>query len=134
MENPYAAPRGEILTPVGNQAPLTWKEILFSFEGRIPRRTFWGVLIVMNVIASLLNWVIETNLGADTALIVSIALALPLMWISFAIYAKRWHDRDKSGWMTLIVFIPIVGAIWMLISCGFLRGTFGPNRFGQDPT
>jgi len=27
----------------------------------------------------------------------------------------------------------VVGWLWHLIECGFLRGTIGPNRFGQDP-
>lgn len=46
---------------------------------------------------------------------------------------KRWHDLDKSGWWVLINFIPIVGGLWCLVECGFLKGTVGPNRFGPDP-
>ena len=47
--------------------------------------------------------------------------------------ARRWHDRDKSGWWTLIGLIPVVGAIWILVECGCLKGSDGPNRFGADP-
>jgi uncharacterized membrane protein YhaH (DUF805 family) len=50
------------------------------------------------------------------------------------VHIKRWHDRDKSGWWMLILFVPIIGAIWFLIELGFLPGTPGPNRFGQPPT
>ena len=46
---------------------------------------------------------------------------------------KRWHDRNKSGRWVLINLVPVVGWLWHLIECGFLRGTIGPNRFGQDP-
>ena len=46
---------------------------------------------------------------------------------------KRWHDRDKSGWWSLIAFIPLIGFLWVLIECGFLAGTSGSNRFGEDP-
>ena len=60
-------------------------------------------------------------------------LTLIFLWPSLAIYTKRWHDRDKSGWWSLIMFVPVVGALWFLIECGFLRGTDGPNRFGNDP-
>jgi uncharacterized membrane protein YhaH (DUF805 family) len=134
MENPYAAPQGQILTPIGNQAPLTWKEILFSFEGRIPRRTFWGVLIGGNLLTSAVTYVLELSFDERTAAIASVALALPFIWVSFAIYAKRWHDRDKSGWWFFIILVPIIGVLWMLISCGFLRGTYGPNKYGEDPT
>ena len=46
---------------------------------------------------------------------------------------KRCHDRDRSGRFLLIGLIPIVGAIWLLVDLGFLRGTAGPNGFGPDP-
>ncbi|MBV7329929.1 DUF805 domain-containing protein [Chloroflexi bacterium TSY] len=55
------------------------------------------------------------------------------LWPNLAVSAKRWHDRDKSGWWSLIVLIPIIGVIWMLIEVGFLEGTNGPNRFGPEP-
>ena len=47
------------------------------------------------------------------------------------VHIKRFHDRDKFGWWGLIVLIPIIGAIWLLIELGFLKGTLGPNRFGS---
>jgi uncharacterized membrane protein YhaH (DUF805 family) len=31
------------------------------------------------------------------------------------------------------MFVPIIGAIWLLVECGFLRGTEGPNNYGPDP-
>jgi uncharacterized membrane protein YhaH (DUF805 family) len=60
-------------------------------------------------------------------------LVLLTLWPSLAMYTKRWHDRDKSGWWTLIILVPIIGSIWLLVELGFLRGTDGPNRFGDDP-
>jgi uncharacterized membrane protein YhaH (DUF805 family) len=134
MENPYAAPRGQILTPTGNQAPLTWKQILFSFEGRIPRRVFWGVNVVMNIIGFILGFVMGLAIGEEAAMIPVLLLNIPMIWVGLAISVKRWHDRDKSGWMVLIILIPIIGALWALVECGFLRGTVGPNKYGEDPT
>jgi uncharacterized membrane protein YhaH (DUF805 family) len=55
------------------------------------------------------------------------------LWISIVGGAKRCHDRDRSGWFQLIVLIPILGALWLLVELGFLRGTIGANRFGPDP-
>jgi uncharacterized membrane protein YhaH (DUF805 family) len=49
-----------------------------------------------------------------------------------AVTVRRMHDLDKSGWWWLIGFIPLVGAIILLVwFCQ--RGTVGPNRFGPDP-
>jgi uncharacterized membrane protein YhaH (DUF805 family) len=50
------------------------------------------------------------------------------------VYIKRFHDRDKSGWWVLIGLIPIIGAIWLPIELGFLKGTPRPNRFGPPVT
>ena len=54
-------------------------------------------------------------------------------WIHIAVAVKRYHDRNKSGWWVLIVFLPVIGGLWYLIECGFLRGTPGPNTYGPDP-
>jgi uncharacterized membrane protein YhaH (DUF805 family) len=66
--------------------------------------------------------------------IVMLLLYIPFFWISLAVTIKRWHDRDKSGFWIFIGLIPIVGPIWAFVETGCLRGTMGPNRFGDDPT
>jgi uncharacterized membrane protein YhaH (DUF805 family) len=58
---------------------------------------------------------------------------LLLVWPALAVSVKRWHDRDKSGAWVLLNLLPVIGWIWALIDNGFLRGTSGPNRFGDDP-
>jgi uncharacterized membrane protein YhaH (DUF805 family) len=70
----------------------------------------------------------DQGIGPITAIVSLISIYLAL-----ALYAKRWHDRDKSGWWSLIILIPIIGAVWMLVELGILEGTRGPNRFGPDP-
>lgn len=56
-----------------------------------------------------------------------------MLWSSLALQVKRWHDRDKSAWWLLMNFVPFIGAIWVLVECGFLRGTEGQNSYGPDP-
>jgi uncharacterized membrane protein YhaH (DUF805 family) len=63
-----------------------------------------------------------------------LVLYVPMIWISLAVQIKRWHDRDKSGWWVLIGMIPCIGPIWAFVECGCLRGSFGPNGYGPDPT
>ncbi len=60
-------------------------------------------------------------------------LGLALTVVNILVTIKRAHDRDRSGWFLLIVFIPFIGSLWLLIELGFLRGTVGGNRFGPDP-
>ena len=73
--------------------------------------------------------------GAESAAtsFVQAVVALVLLIPSLAVAIKRYHDRDKSGWWILILFVPIIGLIWYVVELGFLRGTPGPNRYGPDP-
>ena len=93
---------------------MDWKNLFLSFDGRINRAKFWagiGVLFVIAIIFAVLDYMIG---GGIIYLLFSIAS----LYFSFALYAKRWHDRGKSGWWSLIVFVPIIGAIWILVECG----------------
>ena len=55
------------------------------------------------------------------------------LWCSIAIGAKRCHDRGRSGWYQLIGLIPLLGALWLFVDLGLLKGNAGENRFGPDP-
>ncbi|MBK8455834.1 MAG: DUF805 domain-containing protein [Phyllobacteriaceae bacterium] len=119
---------------------MNWKHILTSFEGRINRGKFWagvGVLWVLSLVLigldmSFLPPIIELQPGIGYGPLTLLMFAVSL-YVGIALYVKRWHDRDKSGWWTLIALVPIIGGIWLLVECGFLPGTKGPNKFGPDP-
>ncbi len=119
-------------------------DLFLSLEGRIGRGKFWlgilGLIVAQLVlgmilsIAGLMSVDPETGMPVGTGYWIGIGLlCLVLLWPSICIYGKRYHDRDKSAWWMLIVFIPIVGWLWQLIECGLLKGSDGPNRFGDDP-
>jgi uncharacterized membrane protein YhaH (DUF805 family) len=140
LGNPYQAPQAGSFQGPHLTTPMGWSQILWSFQGRIPRRTFWGatmiwvgILILFSLLAPLLG-------SSENSLLPLIFLGLFLVflvaytWSIIAIQVKRWHDRGKSGAMVLINFIPIVGGIWAFVECGCLRGTQGPNPYGDDPT
>nr|WP_302052016.1 DUF805 domain-containing protein [Hymenobacter sp. BRD128] len=58
----------------------------------------------------------------------SLALLIP----SLAVGVRRLHDVGKSGFFMLIAFVPLVGAIWLLVLfC--TEGTRGDNEYGPDP-
>ena len=118
-------------------------ELFLSLEGRIGRGKFWLGLLVL-VIANLVLTTVLTlaglmtvdpatgmPMGAGYWIGVLVLLAI-MIWPSICVYGKRFHDRDKSAWWMLISFVPIVGVIWLIVECGLLQGTDGPNRFGPD--
>ena len=149
-QTPVAGPQPPAFAPPSLSSQLGLKQILFSFQGRIPRRTFWLwrilTMVVFMVLFSL-TIPLATMGGGRTAgesasnpvfpilmVLLLIALFVPLVWISLALVVKRWHDRGKSGVYVFIGFIPLVGPVWTFIECGCLRGTFGHNLYGSDPT
>ena len=75
----------------------------------------------------------EVLLGHDAGLVVAGLALVAAIWPGLAIYVKRCHDRDKSGWWLLILLIPYLGSLVIFVSLGLMEGTRGPNRFGPDP-
>ena len=121
---------------------MDWRELFLSYSGRINRARWWLGVIVLGVVSSVVSWVNrsavppageETTIGPAIVLIVTFVIGLALLWPLFAVWTKRWHDRGKSGWWTLIILVPVVGQIWALIELRFLPGTPGENEYGIDP-
>lgn len=123
---------------------MDWKKFLFSFDGRVGRKAYWLFLVVALVImfgiqfAALGPMMAAAMENPDAAAQMSMPIwiwivFIPMIWMSLAVQAKRWHDVDKSAWWILIGLIPFVGALIALVFNGFIAGTPGPNRFGEGP-
>ena len=114
---------------------MDFKKFYFSPEGRANRKQWWLWLVLPLMVISILLVFVDMTTGnynpeAGIGLFSGIFALLSLI-PAIIVHIKRFHDRDKSGWWVLIGLIPIIGAIWLLIELGFLKGTPGPNRFGS---
>ena len=113
---------------------MDWNYLFTSFEGRIGRQPFWIGSLALTVASFVVSLVMAAIFGQGVlGSLLQFIVALAILYPSVAIAAKRFHDRDKSGWWILIVLIPFIGLIWYIVELGFLPGTPGPNRFGPDP-
>jgi uncharacterized membrane protein YhaH (DUF805 family) len=72
--------------------------------------------------------VASAGIGVFVYVIAAFALLVP----NLAVLVRRLHDQDKSGWMALLAFVPLVGPIILLVFT-LLPGTSGPNQYGDDP-
>jgi uncharacterized membrane protein YhaH (DUF805 family) len=71
-------------------------DLFFSFDERIGRAKFWlGMFILAAVSFALVQAIIELVGVSDVA-----------VSPTYAVCAKRFHDRDKPGWLALIVILP----------------------------
>ena len=103
------------------------KWLLFSTKGRLNRKVYWGCALVLCVI----SFVVIT-IGEEFGSVGLVILGAIIFLLLIAPDIKRLHDRNRSGWMILLLLMPLVN-IWICIEILFLRGTAGDNNYGKDP-
>jgi uncharacterized membrane protein YhaH (DUF805 family) len=101
--------------------------LLFSFDGRINRTSYWMSWMVFVPLA-LMAMAIATH--EEILELYRGAIVLVMMWPILAVQTKRWHDIDMSGWWLLVNLLPVAGPLIALVMNGFLPGTHGENHFG----
>ncbi len=96
----------------------------------------------------------QIDKATSAAMLVAAAI---LLYPSLAMSVKRLHDLNLSAWWCVPAFIPgfadnlltvvdapataQTGALWIdcavglvyIVVLGFIRGTDGPNKYGDDP-
>lgn len=106
----------------------------FDFNGRARRKEYW-MFVLINSIISIVSFYLDNILGTTFAIgygPIYIGYGLAVLIPSIAVAIRRLHDIGKSGWMYLLVILPIIGPIWLIIL--FVReGELGDNKFGPNP-
>jgi len=105
----------------------------FEFSGRTSRVDFWLYILVYFIIyaiaAAIDAFAFGTQFGQNIGILTGIVGLVHLI-PGIAVTVRRLHDTDRSGWWILIVFVPLIGWIWLLVLECF-AGTPGANRFGE---
>src|SRR5262245_47893941 len=112
-------------------------KLLWSFYGRIGRLAFFGGSLLnlawaLGVIAALVYLDQGRTPGTPPHPAVAPTLIAGLAlhtWAGFALAAKRFHDLGSSGWLSLLLIIPLVGFI-AFIYLLFAGGEDYDNRYG----
>ncbi|MCA8902542.1 MAG: DUF805 domain-containing protein [Hyphomonas sp.] len=121
-----------------------------DFQGRSRRAEYWWVvlfnLIVVAIWAVLffglggMNFRTEEVSPLGFILIGLIGIyGLATIIPSIALFVRRLHDINQTGWIYLGLFIagliPFIGMLasiaQIVIAC--IPGTVGPNKYGPDP-
>jgi uncharacterized membrane protein YhaH (DUF805 family) len=100
----------------------------FVWEGRASRAEFWWFELAqaLIVIAAL---IIDQIIGTGFLYIIAvIALILP----SIAVFIRRLHDTDRTGWWFWIQLLPLIGLIVLLVFT-LTGGDEGDNKYGPNP-
>ncbi|MCL2063798.1 MAG: DUF805 domain-containing protein [Candidatus Cloacimonetes bacterium] len=102
-----------------------------NFSGRARRAEywyFWLFCMIVNVVINSLAAIPNMSGAAYLSYIFALIVFLPAL----AVNVRRLHDIGKSGWNLLWIFLPIIGAI-MLIVWECREGEPGSNQYGPDP-
>ena len=113
-----------------------WRYVSFSFRGRINRTCWWLHFLFTFPFIYLAGGYLYYEGDTVTTIfdIIVLLFALILYYTYLPAQVKRFHDTNRSGWNLLWALIPIIGALYVLTVCGFLKGTEGNNKYGVNPT
>ena len=102
-----------------------------TFEGRATRSEFWYYTLLSNIIYIALLFVssiatlIHASLNID--FLSSLVSTFTLVWLigtiipGMALTCRRLHDTDKSGWLQLLILIPLIGPFALILSLPHLQ-------------
>ena len=101
-----------------------------TFSGRASRSEYWYAVLFM-LLSGLVAVALDAALFGTRAEIdpITSIWQLALLIPSISVAVRRLHDTDRSGWNYLWVFLPVIGAI-ILIVFFCQRGSPGRNRYG----
>lgn len=122
---------------------MVWLRLLFGFKGRINRLQYWGGGVLMNVLFAAVMGTVgapllqakspESIIAALASLgLVMIPLSIASLWSSLALQVKRLHDRGRTGWISLLTFLPGIGMLATGLGSGFAGGA-APDVMGSLP-
>jgi len=99
------------------------------FSGRARRKEYW-YFVLFSIIVSIVLASIDAVIGSVGLLsgLYCLAVLIP----SVAVFVRRLHDTDRSGWWIFIGLIPLVGFIVLLVFMA-LDSSPGDNQYGANP-
>jgi uncharacterized membrane protein YhaH (DUF805 family) len=104
------------------------------FNGRARRKEYW-MFFLFNIIIAVILGLVEGFAGiapeSDQSVLGTLYM-LAVLLPGLAVGVRRLHDSDRSGWWLLIAFVPIIGAIILLVFM-VQDSQPGENQYGPNP-
>lgn len=111
-----------------------------DFKGRSRRSEYWYVqlfLVVTNLAVAgidlaLMDGDVDRFIANGGGGIVGLIWIFATIVPALAVLIRRLHDTGKTGWWALVGFIPLVGAIVLLVFT-VTDSLPGENKYGTSP-
>lgn len=129
---------------IHNQHTTYSTDSALSASGRFGRLSYLGWIFIINVFTILLfaslGLLWNSLYGANVVEVASDSVTLSLGLLSLLIYLvlfyfsivfiiRRFHDLNRTGWLSLLLIVPLVNII-MILYLLFARGSDGVNDYG----
>ena len=110
-----------------------------DFSGRARRKEYW-MFVLFNFIFVIVAMILDNILGLTFKVAgqsmfygwLYLAYCLAVFIPNLAVCVRRLHDIGKSGWYYFLAFIPLIGAIILLVWACF-DSQAGENKWGPNP-
>lgn len=120
--NPFQPPQAQVEDAQQGGVDTEFKLNIFSAEGRIGRIRYLGYNMGFGILVMFVAGVLG---GLVSPVLLFIAYPA-LIYFQIMLAIKRSHDFDTTGWLSLLIFVPLINLVFL-----FIPGTNGPNRFGN---
>jgi uncharacterized membrane protein YhaH (DUF805 family) len=120
--NPYRAPAAAVA-----DASEQYQEVrLFAVSGRIGRARYIAYTFGLSLLIMFIAGLGVAFLGAVGGILMMAGYVVMFV-LMFMLTIQRAHDFNTSGWLSLLVLVPLANFIFW-----FIPGTDGDNRFGAQ--
>ncbi len=105
------------------------------FNGRARRKEYWYFVLfnmLIGIAVSIIDCITGTFNPQVGAGILGGLYSLAVLLPSIAVSVRRLHDTNRCGWWLFIAFVPIIGAIVLIV---FFVSDSNPeeNQYGPNP-
>ncbi|MFJ4211025.1 DUF805 domain-containing protein [Paenarthrobacter sp. NPDC089675] len=130
---PYGAQAGEpplwapyYGAPIGAAIQRFFKKYA-TFTGRASRSEYWWWTLVAGIVGIVLNILFTSGISVDSdgvpvlgptyvvGLILAVIWGLATIVPSIALTVRRLHDGNFSGWLVLLILVPVLGALAVFV-------------------
>lgn len=116
------------------------------WQGRLGRLRFFLASLILGIVSIvfaqltiiIIGAILDVNLAVDdrpllpdTILFIATILIIACFLFGLLLAMRRCHDFGRSGWIALLLFIPLLNILVILILL-FISGDSGRNKFGES--
>ena len=100
-----------------------------NLQGRASRSEYWWFYLFSNLVNFVVVFSTTLSMGVEAGDIIGTMVGLVLFLPSLAVFARRLHDRNRSGWWILVAFtiIGLIPLFYWLVS----EGSKEANEYGE---